>query len=80
MPANRPVRLPEIDTARCTGCGWCVAACPLHLLSLERIGWKKKSVLGDASACTGCRLCAVRCPFHVITMVRKKPPGNAGGS
>ena len=59
---------------------WCVAACPLHLLSLEPQGWKKKSVLGNASACTGCRLCAVRCPFQVITMVKKKPPGNAGGS
>ena len=79
MPAIRFARLPQIDTARCTGCGWCVAACPLHLLSLEPQGWKKKSVLGNASACTGCRLCEIRCPFNVITMVKKKPPAHAGG-
>ena len=79
MPAIRFARLPQIDTARCTGCGWCVAACPLHLLSLEPSGWKKHSVLGDAAACTGCRLCEIRCPFNVITMVKKKPPAHAAG-
>jgi Fe-S-cluster-containing hydrogenase component 2 len=47
----------------------------LHLLSLERQGWKKFSVLSDADACTGCSKCAVRCPFDVITM-RKAAPGS----
>lgn len=60
--------LPDIDSQRCTGCGWCVAACPFHLLSLERDGWRKTSVLHNANACTGCRLCEVKCPFGVITM------------
>lgn len=61
--------LPQIDTARCTGCGWCVAACPLDLLSLERQGWKKFSALHDSERCTGCQYCALKCPFNVITMV-----------
>lgn len=30
-----PKALPAIDTARCTGCGWCVAVCAPHVLSLQ---------------------------------------------
>ena len=65
--------LPSIDLKRCTGCGWCVAACPLDLLSLEREGWKKHSALHDAQRCTGCAYCAIRCPFNVITMQPASP-------
>ena len=68
MKTSRPVPKPEIDISRCTGCGWCVPTCHLHLLSLENQGWKKFSVLSDLDACTGCRKCAVRCPFDAITM------------
>ena len=70
-PAQKPHRpgwLPDIDTTRCTGCGWCVAACEPHLLSLEVVQWRKTSVLHDAERCTGCSDCAVTCPFRVITM------------
>lgn len=59
----------SIDPTRCTGCGWCVAACPLDLLSLERDGWDKRAVLHDAHRCTGCRLCERRCLFGAITVV-----------
>lgn len=66
--------LPDIDPARCTGCGWCVAVCPPHVLSLETVGGKKTSTLHDVAGCTGCTgctgcaLCAVKCPFDAITM------------
>jgi Fe-S-cluster-containing hydrogenase component 2 len=66
----RPVALPVVDLARCTGCGWCVAACPPHVLSLQVVEWKKRATLDDAGRCTGCAKCAVRCPFGVIAMVR----------
>ncbi|HMN21920.1 MAG TPA: 4Fe-4S binding protein [Ottowia sp.] len=62
--------LPEIDRDRCTGCGWCVAACPPHVLSLHLLDGRKSSALDDAAGCTGCALCAVRCPFDAITMKR----------
>ncbi|MBA4060526.1 MAG: 4Fe-4S dicluster domain-containing protein [Verminephrobacter sp.] len=70
----KAVALPVIDPARCTGCGWCVAVCPPHVLSLQVPGdsrWgPKRSVLDDAQGCTGCALCAVRCPFDAIAMRR----------
>lgn len=75
MPAKA---LPTIDPARCTGCGWCVAVCPPHVLSLQVQGgsrWgPKQSVLHDTPGCTGCALCAVRCPFDAIAMVKTKRP------
>lgn len=61
-------RLPHIDTQRCTGCGRCVAACDLHLLSLEPVRWEKFSVLHEEDRCTGCSRCAAWCPFRAITM------------
>jgi NAD-dependent dihydropyrimidine dehydrogenase PreA subunit len=67
------MKLPVIDTPRCTGCGWCVAACPPHVLSLQADGFRKHSVLHDQAGCTGCSLCARRCPFGVITMVKPTP-------
>ncbi len=76
--------LPTIDPQRCTGCGWCVAVCAPHVLSLQvqtgsgRWG-PKRSTLHDAAGCTGCALCAVRCPFDAIRMVRveSQDSGNA---
>lgn len=62
--------LPVIAENRCTGCGWCVAACPFHLLSLEVRLWRKSSTLNDPAACPGCRKCAQACPFDVITMCK----------
>lgn len=65
--------LPVIDPTRCTGCGWCVAVCPPHVLSLEVEHWKKRSHLNDEAGCTGCAKCAVKCPFDAITMTRHRP-------
>ncbi len=74
MPAKA---LPTIDPQRCTGCGWCVAVCAPHVLSLHVQGkqaWgPKRSQLHDAAACTGYALCAVRCPFDAIRMVQTQP-------
>ncbi len=61
------VRLPHIS-ARCTGCGRCVGACPPHVLWLETVRWRKTAVLHDAAGCTGCSACAVVCPVHAIRM------------
>jgi ferredoxin len=65
---RRTGRLPDIDTRRCTGCGWCVAACELHLLSLEAVRWEKFARLHEPDRCTGCGACVVHCPFQAIAM------------
>lgn len=69
-----------INSARCTGCGWCVGSCPWHLLSLEVRHWKKTSTLQDPAACTGCRLCEPRCPFGVISMAPVASLGDGVGA
>lgn len=74
-PGPRARALPEVEPARCTGCGRCVAQCPpkvLWLASESPGGWgAKQAVLHDAPGCTGCAQCAVVCPFRAITMVRR---------
>lgn len=77
--ARRTRRLPEVDHQRCTGCGRCVAACDLHLLSLEPVRWRKFAVLQEAPRCTGCSLCARICPFDAIHM-RMPALGDTDGS
>ncbi len=72
MVNSRFVLLPDMDAARCTGCGRCVAVCPPHVLSLETIAWRKSSVLGNAKACTGCSKCDAACPFEAITMLKTR--------
>ena len=62
------VRLAALRVHSCTGCGWCVAACELHLLTLERMRWDKIAALHEPQRCTGCSQCAMRCPFGVIDM------------
>ncbi|HQQ69907.1 MAG TPA: 4Fe-4S binding protein [Alicycliphilus sp.] len=74
--------LPAIDPGRCTGCGWCVAVCEPHVLSLQTedaSAWgPKRSTLHDAEGCTGCALCVLRCPFDAIRMLRLKTPAKGG--
>ncbi|WP_295371872.1 ATP-binding protein [uncultured Pseudacidovorax sp.] len=76
---HRPGWQPVVEAARCTGCGWCVAACPPHVLSLAVRDWKKQAVLHDAPGCTGCSDCAVVCPFRAITMRRVAPKTRGTG-
>lgn len=61
--------LPEIDAARCTGCGRCIAACHLPLIAFQTKNWRKTAVLQAADRCNGCARCAVHCPVQAIAMV-----------
>jgi ferredoxin len=60
--------VPEVDPARCTGCGRCIAACSPKLFSFEQRGWRKVSVLSDPEGCTRCGKCVVECPVGAISV------------
>jgi ferredoxin len=56
-------------TANCTGCGRCVAACPLRALTLvtERAdGFGRKTAFVNALRCTGCGDCLPACPHNAL--------------
>lgn len=65
----------QIDAARCTGCGRCIAACHLPLFAFETKDWRKTAVLQDAHLCTGCSKCEVRCPVGAISMQPRSAAG-----
>ncbi|MBK6650755.1 MAG: ferredoxin family protein [Betaproteobacteria bacterium] len=69
----------HIDTHRCTGCGWCVAACPLDLLSLSTVDRRKTSTLHNTKICTGCRQCEAKCLFGAIEVRFKRPVAGIHG-
>jgi heterodisulfide reductase subunit A len=48
---------PEVDAARCGGCGICVSACPFHAVRL--VDGKARV---EAVHCHGCGTCAAGCP------------------
>ncbi len=63
-----------VDTARCTGCGLCVRACPADSIMMagKKACMKPHSgdLLGDPgiSQCMGCGDCAALCPSGAITL------------
>jgi len=63
---------PVVSASRCTGCGWCVAACPDHLLVLEPdAGGRKAAALALPELCPGCGKCIPVCNFRAIELVRQ---------
>jgi NAD-dependent dihydropyrimidine dehydrogenase PreA subunit len=68
--------LPEIDEARCTGCGKCVAACEPNALALRN----GKAVLARPDLCAYEGGCEPACPEgaialpYVITFSPGDPP------
>jgi ferredoxin len=58
--------IPQIDAARCTGCGRCVAACSEKILTLEVSGYRKYAVIEHAEKCILCGQCAMNCPVEAV--------------
>ena len=54
----------EVDTNECKGCGLCIEACPLHLISmsegLNHYGYRTAGYVGKG--CTACGICSMCCP------------------
>ena len=58
---------PQIDSARCTGCGRCVAACPEKILTLEVAGFRKHAVIMHPDRCNMCGRCIAECPVEAVS-------------
>ena len=57
--------LPVLDERRCTGCGWCVAVCPVDALAMSG----SKPWLIRPARCVSCGVCADACPTDAILMI-----------
>jgi len=59
--------LPQIDSARCTGCGRCVAACPARIITLEVAGFRKHATIMHPERCNLCDRCRAECPVEAVS-------------
>lgn len=60
------VLIPEVDLAKCTGCGRCGEVCEFHAIVVL---WKKPLVFPEL--CHGCGSCTLECPEKAITEIPK---------
>ena len=58
------VRIPQIQTEKCTACGRCVDVCQFH--ALAKVG---KNILVFPQLCHGCGSCTWNCPENAIVEV-----------
>jgi ferredoxin len=61
---KRRISPPVIDMEKCTGCGECIRACPLHVFENHSV----KPRIAYAKACFGCGHCWAVCPAGAITL------------
>jgi ferredoxin len=74
-PVHTTNFLPENDLSICTGCGKCVAACPVEAMSLISANDpdkpKRKVANLDEELCLGCGVCVPACPEDGITLTQR---------
>jgi ferredoxin len=74
-PVHTTNFLPEHDARVCTGCGKCVAACPVEAMSLVSANDpdkpKRKTAKLDNDLCLGCGVCVPACPEEGIRLSQR---------
>jgi Pyruvate/2-oxoacid:ferredoxin oxidoreductase delta subunit len=75
---------PELDECKCTGCGKCVAACPVDVITLKARtkeansgenteGKRKRSIASiDTRFCLGCGVCVRTCPNEALRFRKRE--------
>ncbi len=53
-----------IDRDKCSGCAYCVLACPQKVLELDYD--TTKAYVADLNECIVCRNCEEQCPKNII--------------
>ena len=59
------IELPELNAARCTGCGDCVVVCPTQCLGMGAALPR----LVRPRDCIACTLCVLVCPEQALRMI-----------
>jgi ferredoxin len=66
----------EIIEDSCTGCGKCVQACPINIISMTNPetpqGKRTRQARIDTSVCIGCGVCALKCPTKACRLAKRK--------
>jgi ferredoxin len=75
-PVHTTNFLPSNDAELCTGCGKCVAACPVEAMSLVSANDpekpKRKMAKLDEDLCLGCGVCVPACPEDGVVLKRRE--------
>ena len=64
----------RIDAGRCSGCGKCVAVCPVNALSLVSAHEEKNKKRGrlNTDLCVGCGVCIAQCTTGALEMIPRE--------
>jgi ferredoxin len=63
---NSATPVPSFDSARCDGCGTCVALCPEHVLLMA--GDPPRPFFREEVDCTYCGICEASCPKGAVLL------------
>jgi ferredoxin len=74
-PVHTTNFLPAVGGAACTGCGDCVAACPVEAMALvsanDPVHPKKKRARVEETICLGCGVCVGVCRTKSLSLVSR---------